>query len=87
MSRPRPYELFLESKAFHFVLDLPRRDGRKIELALDELLRNPGREPDYTRTDEDGRTVASFITGAHVVDYWVDEAVRHVNVTRIESAD
>ncbi|MBC8040678.1 MAG: hypothetical protein H7Y06_09060 [Opitutaceae bacterium] len=81
------YELFLESKAFSFVLDLPRREGRFIELALDNLLLHPNQEPDYTRSDDDGRRVLSLIVGAYVIDYWVDEAVRRVNITRIESAD
>lgn len=39
------------------------------------------------RMDEDRRPVSSFIVGAHVIDYWVDDAVRRVNITRIESAD
>lgn len=87
MSSKKPYELFLEKRAFHFVLELPRREGRKIEAALDALVLQPHREPDYVRADEDQRPVSSLIIGAHVIDYWVDEAVRRVNITRIESAD
>lgn len=86
MSSPK-YELFLEAKAFSFVLDLPRSEGRFLESALDKLVLHPNREPDYTRTDEDGRRVLSLIIGAYLIDYWVDEAVRRVNITRIESAD
>lgn len=31
--------------------------------------------------------VFSLIVDAYVIDYWVDEAVRRVNITRVESAD
>jgi mRNA-degrading endonuclease RelE of RelBE toxin-antitoxin system len=81
------YELFLESKAFSFVLNLSRSEGRFIESVLDYLLLNPNQDADYTRRDDDGRTVLSLIVGAYVIEYWVDEAVRRVNITRIESAD
>lgn len=87
MTSRRPYELFLEHRAFHFVLNLPRKSGRRIEAELDALLLNPHREPDYTRLDDDGRMVFSLIVDAYVIDYWVDEAVRRVNITRVESAD
>lgn len=87
MTHRRPYELFLERRAFQFVLNLPRRAGRRIEVELDALLLNPHREADYTRLDEDGRVVSSLIVDGHVIDYWVDEAVRRVNITRVESAD
>ncbi len=87
MNSRRPYELFLERRAFQFVLELPRREGRRIEAEMDDLIRNPHREPDYTRLDDDGRVVLSLIVGAHVIDYWIDEAVRRVNITRVESAD
>ncbi|MFH1496849.1 MAG: hypothetical protein ABII82_03390 [Verrucomicrobiota bacterium] len=87
MSPPRSYELFLDAKAFTFVLDLTRREGRKIEAFLDELLLHPHREADYARVDEDGRKISSLIVHAYVIDYWIDEAVRRINITRIESAD
>lgn len=87
MTSRRPYELFLERRAFQFVLGIPRREGRRIEAELDALLLNPNREPDYTRLDDDGRLVCSLVVGSHVIDYWVDEAVRRVNITRVESAD
>ena len=87
MTLRRPYELFLERRAFQFVLNLPRRSGRRIEAELDALLLNPHRESDYTRLDDDGRVVSSLIVDAYVIDYWVDEAVRRVNITRVESAD
>jgi plasmid stabilization system protein ParE len=87
VSSSRPYELFLERRAFQFVLGLPRREGRRIEADLESLVRQPRREPDYTRLDDDGRVVLSLIVGAHVIDYWIDEAVRRVNITRVESAD
>lgn len=87
MSASRAYKLFIDDTAFSFVISLPRREARRIETALVALRDNPGADADYIQSDSEGHRVVSKITGAYVIDYWIDEAVKQVNVLRVDAAD
>jgi mRNA-degrading endonuclease RelE of RelBE toxin-antitoxin system len=81
------YKLFIDDAAFSFVIHLPRRDARRIEAELVSLRNHPHKEADYAQRDSDGHQVMSKIIGAYVMDYWIDEAIKQVNVTHIDAAD
>ena len=87
MSASKAYTLHIDEAAFSFVIRLPARDARRIESALVALRNNPGAIADYAQRDSDGHLVASKIIGAYVIDYWIDEAVKQVNVTQVDVAD
>jgi len=81
------YALFIDNAAFSFVIHLPRRDARRIEAELVLLRNNPHKDADYAQRDSEGHRVVSKIIGAYVMDYWIDEAIKQVNVTHIDAAD
>jgi hypothetical protein len=87
VSAARAYTLYIDDAAFSFVINLPRREARRIEGALVALRNNPGAIADYVQRDSSNHLVSSKIIGAYVIDYWIDEAIRQVNVTDIDVAD
>lgn len=87
MSASDAYTLYIDKAAFSFVIRLPVREARRIESALVALRKNPGAVADYAQRDSSGHLVSSKIIGAYVIDYWIDEAIRQVNVTQVDVAD
>lgn len=51
------------------------------------LTRRPTVEPDYIRTESDGRAMSVVIRGNHAIAYWVDHGERLVFISRIDPAD
>ena len=62
-------------------------ERRKILNECDALTRRPSIEPDYIRTESDGRAMCVLIRCNHAITYWIDHGGRLVYVSRIDPAD
>jgi hypothetical protein len=68
-----------------FALGLPER--RKMLNECEIITRRPSAEPDYIRTESDGRAMSVVVRGNHAIVYWVDHGARLVYISRIDPAD
>lgn len=68
-----------------FALTVPER--RKMLNECEILTRRPTIEPDYIRTESDGRAMSVVIRSNHAIAYWVDHGERLFYISRIDPAD
>jgi hypothetical protein len=83
----RRYSHTLHEQALDVLFGLRLSERRKILNDCAAIVRTPFQEPDYQRSDEEGRLMSFVIRGRFAIVYWVDHGARLVFITRIEIAD
>ncbi len=81
------YSHALHEQALDVLFGLRVSERRKIMDECASIVRAPFQEPDYQRTDEDGRLMSFVIRGRFAIAYWVDHGARLIWITHIEIAD
>ena len=83
----RRYSHTLHEQALDVLFGLRVSERRKVLDECAALVGAPFQEPDYQRSDDDGRLMSFVIRGRFAIVYWVDHGARLVSITRIEIAD
>jgi len=83
----RRYSHTLHEQALDALFGLRLSERRKILDECAAIVSAPFQEPDYQRSDDEGRLMSFVISGRFAIVYWVDHGARLVFITRIEIAD
>jgi len=81
------YAHTVHEDAIRSLFALPPSERRKLLNECEALTRKPFAEPDYIRSEADGRPMLHVIRGNHAIAYWVDHSAKMVFISRIDLAD
>jgi hypothetical protein len=81
------YEAVFAASAVEFSVGLSRRHQRKLLDRAHELATDPFLVPDFRTTDASGREISHVLADGLIFDYWVDHAVKRVNILDIENVE
>jgi hypothetical protein len=63
------------------------RSAKKVIVKCDTLTRRLSTEPDYLRTEADGRVMSVLIRYSHAIVYWINHGERLIFISRIDPSD
>lgn len=79
----RAYTWSVEGDAYRFLVGLPKRKRRRLEQAIESLVKRPFQEPLIVEQDADGQHLAVAAVDDCVITYHADHAVRRIRITEI----
>jgi hypothetical protein len=77
------YLWWVESDAYHYLADLPKRKRRGLERAIDEIASHPFRKALFTDRTPEGSLLELTEVDGHLITYHADHALRRILVMEI----
>ena len=78
------YELILNEMAAMALVNAPRREQRRLAVALDALKIDPFQIGDLQERDAQGRTNEVAVADDWLITYWSDHAAREIRIVNLE---
>ena len=70
-----------------FFTELGTKRQEKLLACAKQLAAHPFVSPDFTTVDTAGRTICHIMTDGFILDYWVDQAARQVDIIEVCNDD
>lgn len=77
------YSCCFSTESVSFALGLSKQKQRKVLDLAEGISAAPQSIGDYQTTDASGRTIENLLIDEFLFSYWIDHAVREVQITEI----